>query len=82
MGIKEIAHTIDKLLRAGRMDYKEKEKKMIESELRDMVLNMIEEKVSYMLSSNKKYHDYIEKLISKKVDPYCAAEQLAQEILR
>ncbi|HZB16402.1 MAG TPA: methylmalonyl Co-A mutase-associated GTPase MeaB [Nitrososphaeraceae archaeon] len=82
MGIKELAHTIDKLLRAGRMDYKEKEKKMIESELRDMVLNMIEEKVSYMLSSNKKYYDYIEKLISKKVDPYCAAEQLAQEIWR
>src|ERR687898_3015540 len=82
MGIKELAHTIDKLLRAGRMDYKEKEKKMIESELRDMVLNVIEEKVSYMLISNKKYYDFIEKLISKKVDPYSVAEQLADEILR
>jgi predicted lactoylglutathione lyase len=47
-----------------------------------MVLNMIEEKVSYMLISNKKYYDFIEKLISKKVDPYSVAEQLADEILR
>jgi putative protein kinase ArgK-like GTPase of G3E family len=82
MGIKELAHIIDKLLKAGRMHYKEKEKKMIESELRDMVLNMIEEKVSYMLISNEKYYDIIEKLISKKVDPYSVAEQLADEILR
>ena len=55
---------------------------MIESELRDMVLNMIDEKVSYMLISNKKYYDFVEKLLSKKVDPYYAAEQLADEILR
>lgn len=82
MGIKELAHIIDKLLKAGIMHYKEKEKKMIESELRDMVLNMIEEKVSYMLISNEKYSDFIEKLISKKVDPYSVAEQLADEILR
>jgi LAO/AO transport system kinase len=82
MGIKELAHIIDKLLKAGIMHYKEKEKKMIESELRDMVLNMIEEKVSYMLISNEKYYEFIEKLISKKVYPYSVAEQLADEILR
>ena len=81
-GIKELAHIIDKLLKAGTMHYKEKEKKMIESELRDMVLNMIDQKVSYMLISNKKYYDFVEKLLSKKVDPYYAAEQLADEILR
>ncbi|MDP8942385.1 MAG: methylmalonyl Co-A mutase-associated GTPase MeaB, partial [Thermoproteota archaeon] len=81
-GIKELAHIIDKLLKAGTIHYKEKEKTMIESELRDMVLNMIDEKVSYMLISNKKYYDLVEKLLSKKVDPYYAAEQLADEILR
>src|SRR5919107_811353 len=81
MGIKELAHIIDKLLKAGTIHYNEKEKKMIESELRDMVLNMIDEKVSYMLISNKKYYDFVEKLLSKKVDPYYAAEQLADEIL-
>ena len=82
MGIKKLAHSIDELLRAKRMDYKEKEKKMIEAELRDMVLNMIQQKVSYMLTSNKKYYDFIDKLIRKRTDPYHAAEQLANEMLR
>jgi LAO/AO transport system kinase len=82
MGIKKLAYSIDELLRAKRMDYKEKEKKMIEAELRDMVLNMIQQKVSYMITSNKKYYDFIDKLISKSTDPYHAAEQLANEMLR
>lgn len=82
MGIKKLAYSIDELLKAKRMDYKEKEKKMIEAELRDMVLNMIQQKVSYMLTSNKKYYDFIDKLIRKRTDPYHAAEQLANEMLR
>ncbi|HKG31333.1 MAG TPA: methylmalonyl Co-A mutase-associated GTPase MeaB [Nitrososphaeraceae archaeon] len=82
MGIKKLAYSIDELLRAKRMDYKEKEKKMIEAELRDMVLNMIQQKVSYMLTSNKRYYDLIDKLISKTTDPYQAAEQLADDMLR
>jgi LAO/AO transport system kinase len=82
MGIKKIAYSIDELLKAKRMDYKEKEKKMIEAELRDMVLNMIQQKVSYMLTSNKRYYDLIDKLISKRTDPYQAAEQLADDLLR
>ena len=82
MGIKKLAYSIDELLRAKRMDYKEKEKKMIEAELRDMVLNMIQQKASYMLTSNKKYYDFIDKLIRKRTDPYHAAEQLANEMLR
>ena len=82
MGIKKLAYSIDELLRAKRMDYKEKEKKMIEAELRDMVLNMIQQKVSYMLTSNKRYYDLIDELISKRTDPYQAAEQLADDMLR
>ena len=82
MGIKKLAYSIDELLTAKRMDYKEKEKKMIEAELRDMVLNMIQQKVSYMLTSNKRYYDLIDKLISKRTDPYQAAEQLADDMLR
>jgi LAO/AO transport system kinase len=81
-GISELARIIDRLLKSNRIHHKEKEKKMIESELRDMVLNMLEEKVLDMLSSNQKYYDILDKLISRKIDPYCAAEQLAHEILR
>jgi hypothetical protein len=55
---------------------------MLESELRAMVLNMIEQRVSIMLNKNEKYCLFIDKLISKKIDPYRAAEELAAVILR
>jgi LAO/AO transport system kinase len=78
-GIKELASTIDKLLLAT-SNNKYKEKKMIELELRDMVLNIVEQKVSIMLSKNEKYYDFIDKVVSKKIHPYKAAEQLAEVI--
>jgi LAO/AO transport system kinase len=81
-GIKELVSTIDKLLKVRSSNYKEKEKKMLESELRAMVLNMIEQRVSIMLDKNEKYFLFIDELISKKIDPYHAAEELAAVILR
>ena len=63
-------------------DSRQKEKKMFELELRDMVLNMVEQKVSSMLYKNKKYYQLIDELISKKTDPYQAAEELGSVILR
>ncbi|MFL6329407.1 MAG: methylmalonyl Co-A mutase-associated GTPase MeaB, partial [Nitrososphaeraceae archaeon] len=44
-GIKELAATIDNLLKARSINYKEKERKMLESELNDMVLNIVEQRV-------------------------------------
>ena len=55
---------------------KENEKKKLEIELRDMVLNTIEQKVSSMLDKNNKYYDFIEKLVNKKTDPFEAAEEV------
>ena len=55
---------------------------MLEVELRDMVLNMVEEKVSAMLREDNRYHDFIEKIVNKELDPYVAAEQLAAVVLR
>ena len=81
-GIKELARTIDKLLKVRCSNYREKERKMLESELRDMVLNVIDQRAISMLNSNDKYFLFIDELASKKIDPYQAAEQLAAVILR
>jgi len=81
-GTKELARTIDKLLKVRYSNYREKERKMLESELRDMVLNVIDQRAISMLNSNDKYFLFIDKLASKKIDPYQAAEQLAAVILR
>jgi LAO/AO transport system kinase len=81
-GIKELAHTIDNLLKARSSSYKEKERKMLESELNDMVLDIVEQKVSAVLNNNNKYLIFIDKLAEKKIDPYQAAEELAAAVLR
>jgi hypothetical protein len=55
---------------------------MLEDELRDMVLNIIEKKVSDKLARNKKYSDFVEMLSNKEIDPYQAAEQLAAGVFK
>jgi putative protein kinase ArgK-like GTPase of G3E family len=81
-GIKDVAFNIDKLLRSKGDRYRDQEKRMLEAELRDMVLNMVEEKVSAMLREDNRYHDFIEKIVNKELDPYVAAELLAAVVLR
>lgn len=76
-GVRELAKNIDKLLKEKSINYKERERKMLEDELRDMVLNAVEKKASIMLASSNKYSEFVDKLTKKEIDPYAAAEELA-----
>jgi LAO/AO transport system kinase len=80
-GLKDVALNIDRLLRI-KTDNRDLEKRMLEFELRDMVLNMVEEKVSAMFREDSRYREFIEKIVKKELDPYLAAEQLASVVLR
>ena len=80
-GLKDVAVNIDRLLRI-KADNRDLEKRMLEFELRDMVLNMVEEKVSAMFMKDSRYREFIEKIVRKELDPYLAAEQLASVVLR
>ncbi|HEX2014027.1 MAG TPA: methylmalonyl Co-A mutase-associated GTPase MeaB [Nitrososphaera sp.] len=81
-GAKELAKSIDKLLKEKSTSYKDRERKMLEDELKDMVLNIIEKKVSGTLARSKKYSDFVDKLAKKEIDPYMAAELLASDIFK
>jgi len=81
-GVRELAKSIDKLLTEKSTNYKDRERKMLEDELRDMVLDMVEKKASSVLAGNRKYSDLIEKLARKEIDPYAAAEELAAGLFR
>ena len=81
-GVHELAKNIDKLLKEKSINYKERERKMLEDELRDMVLNEVEKKASFLLTSNKKYSEFVDKLAKKEIDPYAAAEELAAGLFR
>lgn len=76
-GVRELAQNIDKLLKEKSINYKERERKMLEDELTDMILNILEKKVSSMLAQERKYSEFIDRLVRKEIDPYVAAEELA-----
>ena len=81
-GVGELAKNIDKLLKEKSINYKERERKMLEDELTDMILNILEKKVSSMLAQDRKYSEFIDRLVRKEIDPYTAAEGLAGTLFR
>jgi LAO/AO transport system kinase len=81
-GVGELAKNIDKLLKEKSINYKERERKMLEDELTDMILNILEKKVSSMLAQDRKYSEFIDRLVRKEIDPYVAAEELAGTVFR
>jgi LAO/AO transport system kinase len=81
-GVDELAKNIDKLLKEKSINYKERERKMLEDELTGMILNILEKKVSSMLAQERKYSEFIDRLARKEIDPYVAAEELARTLLR
>jgi LAO/AO transport system kinase len=81
-GVRELAKNIDKLLKEKSINYKERERKMLEDELTGMILNILEKKVSSMLAQDRKYSEFIDRLARKEIDPYMAAEELAGNLFR
>ena len=81
-GVEELAKNIDKLLKEKSINYKERERKMLEDELKDMILNNLEKRVSSMLALDRKYSEFIDRLARKEIDPYVAAEELTTALFR
>lgn len=81
MGVRDIAENINKMLNDRLNHFKEKEQGLLEIELKEMVLNILEDKILNMLDNNPSYHNFIDKIQNKKVDPYQAAEDLVSRLL-
>ncbi len=81
MGVREIAENINKMINDRLDNFKEKEQGLLEIELKEMVLNILEYKILNMLENNSSYHNFIDKIQNKKVDPYQAAEDLVSRLL-
>jgi LAO/AO transport system kinase len=81
-GVEELAKNIDKLVKEKSINYKERERKMLEDELKDMILNNLEKRVSSMLALDRKYSEFIDRLARKEIDPYVAAEELTTALFR
>jgi LAO/AO transport system kinase len=81
IGIKEVAENIYKMLNDRVDNFKEKELGLLEIELKDMVLNILKDKILSMLKHNPSYYNFIDKIQNKKIDPYEAADDLTSGLL-
>ena len=60
----------------------EKDLERFETELKDIVLNNINEKIEEMMQTNKTFTNYLKKINSKKIDPYSAADKISKSIMK
>src|SRR6267143_370134 len=75
-GVSEFAKKLEALIISKKKTKKIQERSRLKTELRDIVLNNVKNKVSTMLDSSKKYDKYLKKVQSKTLDPYEAADKI------
>ena len=81
-GTREVAEMISKLLTERVELIRKKDYELLEIELKDMVLNILKDKILTMLNDNPSYHNLIDKIQKKKMDPFQAAEELTSNLLK
>ena len=80
-GTREVAKMIRNLLTERIERIREKDYELLEIELKDMVLNILKDKILTMLNDNPSFHNLIDKIQKKKMDPFQAAEELTSNLL-
>lgn len=81
-GVADFAKKLKELMKLKYKEKKHTEDTRLESELRDIILNNIKEKVDLMLPSNKLYHTCLKKIQARKMDPYEAAEKISKNLVK
>jgi len=77
-GILEFVKKLEALITSKKKTKKTQEQSQLETELRDIVLNNVKNKVSTMLDSSKEYTKYLKKVQLKTLDPYEAADKISK----
>lgn len=78
-GIIQVAEALHQSL--NEQKYIQKERRMIESELLDMILNIVKGESMELLAKNKEYSKYLDKILNKEIDPYTVAVKFGHSII-
>ena len=81
-GISEFAKKLKELMRIKSKEKKSHDKTRLESELKEIVLNNIKEKIDAVLDSDKTYAKYLKKLQTRQIDPYEAADKISKGLVK
>jgi len=80
-GVSNFAKKLEELMKERQKTKIKKEEDRLDSELRDIVLNIIKSKASALLDSSKSYTSYLKKVQSKKMDPFEAADKISKGLM-
>ena len=81
-GITEFTKILHKMMIAKQKTKKATEIVRLESELKDIVLNNIKQKIDSVFASGNSYSKYLKQVQSKKMDPFAAAEKISKSITK
>ena len=81
-GIEEFAKTLKDLMNSKKKAKAEKNQERLETELKDIILNNLKEKIDDMLDSDTNYSKYLKKLQAKKIDPFEAGDKITKSLLK
>ena len=81
-GISEFAKTLKDMMTSKKKVKKQKDEERLETELKDIVLNNIKEKMDEMISSDKTFSKYLKKLQIKEIDPFEAGDKITKSLVK
>jgi len=81
-GISEFAKTLKTLMVSKKKLKKQKDQERLESELKDIVLKNIKEKIDDVLDSDKTFSKYLKKLQTKTIDPFEAGDKITKSLMK
>jgi len=81
-GILEFSKILLKMMKEKQKTKKDSEKLRLESELKDIVLNNIKNKIDYMFASGNSYSKYLKQVQSKTMNPFEAADKISKNITK
>jgi LAO/AO transport system kinase len=80
-GVTDFAKKLEDLMKLRQKSKAKEEASRLDSELRDIVLNNVKNKVTTMLDSSKSYATYLKKVQAKKIDPFEAADKISKGLV-
>jgi len=81
-GIIPFAKILKEMMALKKKSKKEKDKERLETELKEIVLNNLKEKMDEMLDSDKTFSKYLKKLLAKDIDPFEAADKISKSLVK
>ena len=81
-GIVDFAKTLKELMVLKKKNKSAKDAQRLETELKDIVLNNIQDKIDHMLTNDTQFSKYLKKLQSKDIDPFDAGDKITKSLLK